>query len=97
MALVGVAGCTFGKVRGVGGEGFFFDLEEERVGGLGAGDAFKVDAIVAETDGAGADYFERYIDGAVLREEVAALGLQGAGVWAKGCEDGFGFFFGDWF
>jgi len=97
MALVRVAGGSFGKVGGVGGGCFFFDLEEERVGGFGAGDAFEVDAVVAEADGAGANHLERYIDGAVLREEVAALRLQCSGVWREGCEDGFGFLCGDSF
>ena len=93
MALVSVAGCGFGKIGGVGGGGLFLDLEKERVGGLGAGDAFEVDTVVAQADGAGADYLERYVDRAILCEEMAAFGLQRAGVGAEGCEDGFGFFF----
>src|SRR6202789_900778 len=88
MALVGVA---FGQIGSVGGGRFLLDLEEERVGAVGAAEALEVDDVVAQADGAGADDFEGYVLRDVLLEEVAALGLGGAGVGAERGEDGGGF------
>ncbi len=97
MALMGVAGGAFRKIGRVGGGGFFFDLQKEWVGAGGAGGAFEVDAVVAQADGAGADDLEGDVDGAVLLEEVTALGLEGAGVGGERGEDGFRLFGGDAF
>ncbi len=95
MALVRVRVA----VRQVGRPGrgcLLFDLEEERVGaGLAVG-VLEVDAVVAQADGAGADDLEGDVDGRVLREEVAALGLEGRGVGRESGEDGRSFFGGQW-
>ena len=86
MALVGVAGA-FGQIGRVGRGGLFLDLEEERVDAVGAAEAFAVDDVVAQADGAGADDFEGDVLGGVLLEEVAALGLQGARVGTERGKD----------
>ena len=54
-------------------------------GSLGAV-ALHVDAVVAQADGAGADDLEGDIERGVLREEVAALGLQALGVGGERVE-----------
>ena len=87
---------AFGKVGRVGGVGLLFDLEEEWVGSLLAAGVFEVDAVVAQADGAGADDLEGDVDRLILREEVAALGLQRAGVGRERGEDGFFFFGAKW-
>ena len=91
MAFVGVL-RAFGKIGGVGRGRLFLDLEEERVDAVGTAEAFEVDDVIAEGDGAGTDDLEGNVLRGVLREEVDALGLEGAGVGAEGGKDKGGFF-----
>ena len=62
------------QIGRVGGECLFFDLQEERI--LGAV-ALQVEAVVAQADRAGTDDLEGDVERGVLREEVAAFGLEG--------------------
>jgi len=65
----------------------FLDLEEERVFGAVA---FHVDAIVAQTHGAGADDFEGDVERFVAGEEMLALGLKRGAVSVERGEDFLG-------
>jgi len=91
-ALVGGGGGRIGDKGGPGGGGFFLDLKEE---GIVGAVAFEVDAEVAQADGAGADDFEGDVDGAVLIEEVAAIGLEVFAIEREGVEDGVALGAGD--
>ncbi len=82
-ALVRLGGRV-AEIRRVGGECLFFDLQEERIFGAVA---LQVEAVVAQADRAGTDDLEGYIERSVLREEVAALRLEGFGVGGKRVED----------
>ena len=45
--------------------------------------AFEVDAVVAQSHRAGADHFERHIDGPVEREQMLPLRLQHLAIGAE--------------
>ncbi len=81
-----------GKVGRIDGGSFLLDLQEERIVGAVA---LKVDAVVAQTDGAGADHLEGDIEGPVEREQVLALRLEHFAVWGERVENLFGLRAGD--
>jgi len=98
MALVGMR-VAVRKIERVGGARLFFDLQKQRVENTGGGRfgwrgmvrAFKVDAVIARADGAGADDFEADVDGAVLVEKMSALGLERECIRDERGEDLLGF------
>src|ERR1017187_7835140 len=77
-------GVHLAEVRRVSGSDLLFDLQEERIS---APVALHVNAVVAQTDGAGADDLEGDVERRVLYEEMSTLGLEALGIGGERVED----------